>query len=189
MRYNCLCVMLVCIALTACLLSACSPHGEKRDETASDQTTQQTVSAYDDVSTDAATGTEIDPQKEQSTPSAESSGQEEITTVTEPDTVIELPEIEIPVDNDPEKGKDNERESTEPEHSGNDGPTSAPSSPEKTQTEPTESKAPESTTEVPPEPTAGTTLPTGSEPDPDTEPGDGGIVIDPNGDILLPEVP
>ena len=74
-----------------------------------DQTTQQTVFAYDDVSTDAATGTEIDPQKEQSTPSVESSGQEEITTATEPDT--------------------------------------------------------------------------------DTEPGGGGIVIDPNGDILLPEVP
>ena len=109
MRYNCLCVILVCIALTACLLSASSPHGEKRDETASDQTTQQTVSAYDDVSTDAATGTEIDPQKKQSTPSVESSGQEEITTATEPDT--------------------------------------------------------------------------------DTEPGGGGIVIDPNGDILLPEVP
>ena len=149
MRYNCLCVILVCIALTACLLSASSPHGEKRDETASDQTTQQTVSAYDDVSTDAATGTEIDPQKEQSTPSVESSGQEEITTATEPDTVIELPEIEISVDNDPDEGRDNERASAEPEHSGNDGPTSVPSSPEKTQTEPSESKAPEPTTEVP----------------------------------------
>ena len=213
MRWKGFWAWIVCLALLACCLSACSLFGEKQSETAQNQPTQEAGSApveSQNTSMDAAVSSEKESQPEQSTPArpVENNKQEDTSAAAEAATEVELPEIEIPImdDNNRNDGRDGGHESTAPESSENDKPsngskptskpqepTSTPSSSAAPQTEPSESNNPTPTPEAPPSVSV-TPQPEPEpepepEPDPKPTPGNSDITIDNNGDILLPEVP
>ena len=170
MRRKTLWVWIMCIILLVCSLSACSLFSNRKSgETAQMPSTQEpapTAAVRSDAVSDEIEDTSAQDQAEPSAPNQEIDieNQTDTSAAVEPNADVELPEIEIPVAPS-DTGK--------PDNKGTDihEPVSTPENSTPPATGPTESSPPP------------------QEPEAQPDPANSDIVIDQNGDILLPEVP
>lgn len=206
---------LVVCSLSACFLFGRKQSETAQNQTTQEAVSALTDGQK--TSAGATVSPEQDSQAEQSTSdqTVNSEKQDNPSSVAEPAADVELPEIEIPIadDNNHNEERDSGHESAAPEPSGTDKPsseseptskpeskpeptvqpsgadkpTSPPLSSEKPQAETPESNEPKPTPKAPSEPSV--SLPPQPDPDPDPEPSNSDIIIQDNGDILLPEVP
>ena len=175
MRSKYIGVWILCLALSVCGLSACSLSGGKDISTEQNPPVQETGPATEgSLPTDKNDQEDVSGTEESS--SAESSS-------AESSAETDLPEMEIPVDQGTghaDEGKDSGGQSEVRKPSGA-GKTSGTSDP---QSKSGETNDPKQMPETPAGSSDGT--------DPKTEPGKDqktGIIVDSNGDIMLPEVP
>ena len=170
MRHKQIWAWIACLALLTSCLSGCSLFGNRKNgETVQTSLTQEPASAaaeHSDASSDETKDTTTEEQAEPATPNQviDTDNQMDTIVAAEPDTDVELPEIEIPVV---------PSDTMKPDNEGADihEPVSTPQSPAPIVTEPEASNLPQ------------------QEPETQPDPGNSDIVVDHNGDILLPEVP